>query len=460
MNEALFQSLPSVNEVLTNPEIIELQHRFGASLVKQQIQQLLNDKRQQIIVGDRPNLDIVALVVAIKQQIHKKTSMSLRPVINATGVVLHTNLGRSLLSPEIKTAVNEVSFQYSNLEYDLDKKARGQRYSHIETLIRDLTGAEAALVVNNNAAAVMLVLDTLVKQKEVIVSRGELVEIGGSFRIPEIITSGGGILHEIGTTNKTHLIDYQRALTDETGAILKVHTSNYRIVGFTENVASQDLSKLARKAQIPLIYDLGSGLLVDLSRFGLPAEPLIKEELKWYDLVTFSGDKLLGGPQAGIIAGKREYIEKLKQNQLLRALRVDKLTLAALEATLHLYEDPEQVIQKIPTLRMIGIPLVELHQHAQRLSGALKQIKSLKVTTVPGTSQVGGGSYPGYQLPTELVAITPTTISATKLESQLRISDSPIIVRLEKGQILLDVRTLQIGDDEKIVKQISQLMQP
>ncbi|ANK61996.1 L-seryl-tRNA(Sec) selenium transferase [Loigolactobacillus backii] len=458
MNEDLFQSLPSVNELLSNPAIVELQQQFGSGLVKQQIQQVLNNKRQQIIQGEKPTLATTDLVVAVKQQIHDKTVMSLRPVINATGVVLHTNLGRSLLSPEIKQAVNEVGFQYSNLEYNLNEKARGQRYSHVEALIRDLTGAEDALVVNNNAAAVMLVLDTLVNQKEVIVSRGELVEIGGSFRIPEIITSGGGILHEIGTTNKTHLVDYQRALSDETGAILKVHTSNYRIVGFTESVASQDLSKLAHEAQVPLIYDLGSGLLVDLSKFGLPAEPLIKEELKWYDLVTFSGDKLLGGPQAGIIAGKRDYIERLKHNQLLRALRVDKLTLAALEATLHLYENPEKVIQKIPTLRMITLPLAELQQHAQRLSSALKQIKSLKVTTLAGTSQVGGGSYPGYLLPTELVAVTPTTISATKLESKLRISDSPIIVRLEKGQVQFDVRTLQIGDDEKIVRRISQLM--
>ena len=350
-------------------------------------------------------------------------------------------------------------FSYSNLEYDLQAKKRGLRYHHVEKILRELTGAEDVLVVNNNAAAVMLVLDTLVPNKEVIVSRGELVEIGGSFRVPEIITKGGGSLHEVGTTNKTHLKDYQDAINENTGAILKVHTSNYRIVGFTEKPDPVELQKLAHAAGVPMINDLGSGLFIDLSKYGLPKEPLIQEAVATSDLVTFSGDKLLGGPQAGIIAGKRSLIEKIKHNQLLRALRVDKMTLAALEATLLLYRNPAQAARKIPTLRMITISFDELKERANDLAAKLESIPGISVQVGSGESQVGGGSFPGYRIPTALVYLTlPTSCSPTKFEQLLRTGEPPIVARLEHDQLIFDVRTLQGGDATKIYHRISSLM--
>ena len=395
----------------------------------------------------------------IKEKCESEQRPSLQSVINGTGVVLHTNLGRSLLSPEIKEYLNRIMFSYSNLEYDLQAKKRGLRYHHVEKILRELTGAEDVLVVNNNAAAVMLVLDTLVPNKEVIVSRGELVEIGGSFRVPEIITKGGGSLHEVGTTNKTHLKDYQDAINENTGAILKVHTSNYRIVGFTEKPDPVELQKLAHAAGVPMINDLGSGLFIDLSKYGLPKEPLIQEAVATSDLVTFSGDKLLGGPQAGIIAGKRSLIEKIKHNQLLRALRVDKMTLAALEATLLLYRNPAQAARKIPTLRMITISFDELKERANDLAAKLESIPGISVQVGSGESQVGGGSFPGYRIPTALVYLTlPTSCSPTKFEQLLRTGEPPIVARLEHDQLIFDVRTLQGGNATKIYHRISSLM--
>lgn len=388
-----------------------------------------------------------------------KRRPSLEPVINGTGVILHTNLGRSLLSPAIKDYINRIMFSYSNLEYNLQEKRRGLRYHHVEKVLRELTGAEDVLVVNNNAAAVMLTLDTLVPSKEVIVSRGELVEIGGSFRIPEIITKGGGTLHEVGTTNKTHLSDYQAALNEDTGAILKVHTSNYRIIGFTERPSTAELQQLAEVADIPMINDLGSGLFIDLSKYGLPKEPLIQEAVANSDIVTFSGDKLLGGPQAGIIAGKHSLIEKIKSNQLLRALRVDKLTLAALEATLDLYRNPKRAVREIPTLRMITLEMDELTRCANDLANKLNTVNGLSVKVIPGSSQVGGGSFPGYEIPTALVSVQlPEDYSATRFEQLLRTGPIPIIARLEHDQILLDVRTLQAGDTEIIYNRIAELV--
>lgn len=455
----MFREIPAVNDLIQRDEIKKMITASGSEEVKKIINQSLDIIRQRILSGELTTVSVPEVLKVITAQYELDNHYSLQPVINGTGVVLHTNLGRSLLSPRIKNYLNQIMFSYSNLEYNLAEKKRGLRYHHVEKILRELTGAEDVLVVNNNAAAVMLTLDTLVQDKEVIVSRGELVEIGGSFRIPEIITKGGGMLREVGTTNKTHLSDYQAALNDQTGAILKVHTSNYRIVGFTERPAAAELQKVAHQAGIPLINDLGSGLFIDLSKYGLPKEPLIQEAVATCDLVTFSGDKLLGGPQAGIIAGKRSLVEKIKHNQLLRALRVDKMTLAALEATLYLYRNPEQAMKEIPTLRMITTDQKVLHQRALNLAAALQEVPNINVNLTTGTSQVGGGSFPDFLLPTTLVCIEPLAkYTATSLEEHLRCGEQPIVARLEHDQVIFDVRTLQKGDIKKISQQIKKLM--
>lgn len=458
--QELFKAIPSVNEVMSDSRIQELEKRYSKAEVKKEIRRSFDLIRKEILDGKIDELNLSTVVQLVEKEVKQDMQPSLRPVINGTGVILHTNLGRSLLSPAIKDYVNQIMFSYSNLEYDLEKKQRGLRYHHVEKLIRELTGAEDALVVNNNAAAVMLVLDTLVQGQEVIVSRGELVEIGGSFRIPEIITKGGGTLHEVGTTNKTHLRDYQAALNDQTGAVLKVHTSNYRIIGFTERPDEAELYHFAQSAGIPLINDLGSGLLIDLSRFGLPKEPLIQEAVATSDIVTFSGDKLLGGPQAGIIAGKRSLVEKIKHNQMLRALRVDKMTLSSLAATLELYHNPQKAIQQIPTLQMITVKPAELKERAENLAAQINEnVDHVKVEVKAGTSQVGGGSYPGYLLKTYLVCLAPTSgTSATDLEDNLRHGDQPIVARIEHDQIIFDVRTLQQGDGQVIIQRLTDLM--
>lgn len=454
----LLRQIPAVNDLMQEKSIQQLITENGEQEIKKVINQVLNKVRQQILSRKLAKVNLPQIIEMISIQSHLDNRPSLRPVINGTGVILHTNLGRSLLSPAIKDYINQIMFSYSNLEYNLAAKKRGLRYHHIEKLLCELTGAEDALVVNNNAAAVMLTLDTLVPHKEVIVSRGELVEIGGSFRVPEIITKGGGTLREVGTTNKTHLRDYQAALTEQTGAILKVHTSNYRIIGFTEKPDPVELQSLAHQAGIPMINDLGSGLLLDLSKYGLPREPLIQEAVATSDIVTFSGDKLLGGPQAGVIAGKRQLIEQIKQNQLLRALRVDKMTLAALTATLQFYRNPAAALKEIPTLRMITLNTETLTQRANTLAARLAELSGIKVKIISGTSQIGGGSYPGYLLPTKLVCIKPLdNYSSTELERLLRTGTLPIITRLEQDQVIIDVRTLQGGDAQQITMKLKKL---
>lgn len=456
----LLRQLPSVNELLQDSEVKSLFTINGLERTKKAIKQCIGETRQQILVGRVNAISRKKLLANINQYLKNREAPSLRRVINATGVVLHTNLGRSLLSPTIRNYLNEIMLSYSNLEYDLHKKQRGLRYQHVEKILQELTGAEDAVIVNNNAAAVMLVLDTFGSNKEVIVSRGELVEIGGSFRIPAIITKGGGTLREVGATNKTHLRDYQAAINEQTGAILKVHTSNYRIVGFTEKPSAEELYQEALKANIPMINDLGSGLFLDLSKYGLPKEPLIQDAVATSDIVTFSGDKLLGGPQAGIIAGKKELIEKIKHNQLLRALRVDKMTLAALEATLRIYLNPEKVLEQIPTLRMISTSEALLAKRAKKLVAKLNKIANIEVTMERGNSQVGGGSFPDYLLPTFLVRVQGEgTWSATRVEKLLREGEVPIISRLEHNSIFFDVRTLQAGEDEEIYHQLSNIME-
>lgn len=436
--QQILANLPSVDILLK-----QIDSSYPHGKAKEAVQQVLATIRKEVVAGSRQSvIDQPAILALIHKELAEK-QFSLRRVINGTGTVVHTNLGRSSLSAQTQEQVLKTSFHYSNLEFDLASGKRGSRYSHLVSIVKKLTGAEDVLVVNNNAAAVLLVLSTLVQEKEVLVSRGELVEIGGAFRIPDVITSSGGKIVEVGTTNKTHLIDYKTALTEETGAILKVHTSNYRIIGFTESPELNDLAELAHAYKLPLINDLGSGLLLDMRPFGLPYEPTVKEVLEQgCDIVTFSGDKLLGGPQAGIIVGKREYIEKMKKNQLLRALRIDKMTLSALEATLALYLDEKEAIKNVPTLQMISLSEADCLNKATELAELLQPIAGLNVTIEKDNSKIGGGSYPEHLLPTYAISLSSDQVPADVLQEKLRLSATPIITRIKNDYNYLDLRTI------------------
>jgi L-seryl-tRNA(Ser) seleniumtransferase len=384
---------------------------------------------------------------------------SLAPVINATGVVLHTNLGRALLSPLAQERLREVAAAYSNLEMDLPRKERGSRYAHVDGLLRRLSGGEAALVVNNCASAVLLALESLARGKEVIVSRGELIEIGGEFRIPDIMRRSGAILREIGTTNRTHLKDYANAIGPETGLILKVHTSNYRVVGFTAAVASRELAELGRARGIPVMEDLGSGCFVDLTRYGFPYEPTVPEVVaSGVDLVSFSGDKLLGGPQAGILVGRADLVERLARNPLNRALRIDKFTVAALEATLYAYE-AGTALETIPTLRMLTEPIASIRRRARRVLGrvAAETQRALGARVVESRSQVGGGALPTVELPTAAVALGTPGRPAERLDEALRSGRPPVLGRLLDDHLLLDCRTVLPGDVAALATRLSTL---
>ena len=378
-----------------------------------------------------------------------KNQMNLRRVINGTGVVIHTNLGRSVLSASMVDALQQAGAHYTNLEFDLSNGKRGSRYSLVEEIICDLTGAEAALVVNNNAAAVLLALDTLASGKEVIVSRGQLVEIGGSFRIPDVIAKSGARLVEVGATNRTHLADYERMINDETAMLLKVHTSNFRVIGFTSEVSAEELVALAHASGLPVMEDLGSGSLVDLSSFGLPQEPTVQQIVKaGVDVVTFSGDKLLGGPQAGLIVGKKEVIDRIKRNPLNRALRIDKFTLASLEAVLRNYYDLEQALTTVPTLKMLTQPVELIKRRAKRLMRRVHTIvqPTCSLCLHPTMSRVGGGAMPEHGLPSWAVAFKPLHIHLSAMEQGLRKLAIPIIGKMEDDSLLLDMRT--VSDDE------------
>lgn len=369
----------------------------------------------------------------------------IRKVLNGTGTILHTNLGRAPLGEKELQQVIRIAGGYSNLEYDLEAGKRGERYSHFEKLLCRITGAESAMAVNNNAGAVLLVLSSLAKGGEVIVSRGELVEIGGKFRIPDVMEQSGAVLREVGTTNKTHLSDYEEAVTEETKALLKVHTSNYRIVGFTESVPAKDLVSIKEKYGIPIIDDLGSGVLVDLSKYGITYEPTVQDSLRnGADVVCFSGDKLLGGPQAGIIVGKREYIERMKKNPLTRALRIDKFTATALESVLHAYLSEEKAVETIPVLRMITRKAEDVLEDAKRLSRMLKRAGlKAEIGVESCESQIGGGSLPLERIPSAAVTIRPLEISTSQLEERLRHLEIPVVARTINDKIMLDMRTFE-----------------
>lgn len=444
VNSQLLRQIPKVDELLRHPRLASLSCQH--TILTETVREVIDSLRQAILAGEEPSLQPDSLCDEVERLVQNKTTMNLRPVINATGIVLHTNLGRAKLSTAAVQAIQSVAQDYNTLEYNLEKGSRGSRYSHVEQLISKLTGAEDAMVVNNNAAAVMLVLSTMARGKEVVTSRGELVEIGGAFRVPEIMSQSGGTLVEVGTTNKTHPSDYVRAVTENTGAFLKVHTSNFKIVGFSEEVSLEEMVRLGHERNIPVIYDLGSGAMVRLEDYGILDEPNVLDAMKsGADIISFSGDKLLGGPQAGIIIGRREYIEAMKKNPLTRAFRIDKLTLAALEATLREYQDPAQAIQNNPTLRMITATMETLVPKGEQLLVELQRTcdGSYTVELTEDFGQVGGGSVPTQMIRSSVVAVEPNLVSPDVLEQRLRRISLPIIARISKDRLLLDVRTIE-----------------
>jgi len=446
--QALLRGLPSVDALIGALADQRALAGVPRPRLTAAVREALAGERRRLLESGGPAADAETLGRRIAAALTQSGLFSLAPVINATGVVLHTNLGRALLSPLAQERLREVASAYSNLEMDLSRKERGSRYAHVDGLLRRLSGAEAALVVNNCASAVLLALETLARGKEVIVSRGELIEIGGEFRIPDIMRRSGAVLREVGTTNRTHLKDYVNAIGPETGLILKVHTSNYRVVGFTAAVSSRDLAELGRARAVPVMEDLGSGCFVDLTRFGFPYEPTVPEVVaSGVDLVSFSGDKLLGGPQAGILVGRAELVERLARNPLNRALRIDKFTVAALEATLYAYEAGD-ALTTIPTLAMLTEPLASIRARARRLLRRLPAdaAHALGAAIVESRSQVGGGALPTVELPTAALALGSAAHPAQGLDEALRLGRPPVLGRLADDRLLLDCRTIQAAE--------------
>lgn len=450
--KALLAELPKVDKILDDERLHQFIDNTPRELIVESVRETVAEERRKILGQDIEgySLDLEDFIADVLRRIQEKKKHSLIKAVNATGVVLHTNLGRAVLSDSACRNISEIAGGYSTLEYSLECGGRGSRYSHIDSLICKITGAEAAIAVNNNAAATFLCLTAVADGREVVVSRGELVEIGGSFRIPEIMECSGAKLVEVGTTNKTRVSDYEAALTEETAAIMKVHTSNYRILGFTEEATLNELISLGREKGIPVIYDMGSGLMADLSSCGIN-EPTVKESLKTgIDAVLFSGDKLMGGPQAGIIAGKKEIIEKMKKHPLARAFRSDKLTLAALEATLREYIDTENVMKRIPTLKMITMGIDEMKSKGMLLKKRIEPLKHFQPEIVAVTEQVGGGCAPTVEIDGIAVKIK-TDMPAEKLERMLRMNAVPIIVRITGDEIYFDMRTVEESDVDIIV---------
>ncbi|MGN1376728.1 MAG: L-seryl-tRNA(Sec) selenium transferase [Dorea sp.] len=459
----LYRSIPKVDILLGEKQIQEMIERYSRETVMEAIHGEMEKLRAYIgrcEDEEKAKAQIDALAENICIAVEAMHTPNMRTVINGTGTILHTNLGRAPISPEHMRHIAEIATGYSNLEYNLEAGKRGERYSHFEKLLCKITGAEAAMAVNNNAASVMLILSSLAKGGEVVVSRGELVEIGGKFRIPDVMEQSGASLVEVGTTNKTHYDDYENAITEETKALLKVHTSNYRIVGFTEHVEIDELIPLAKEHDIPVIEDLGSGVLIDLAKYGLTHEPTVQESIaKGADVVCFSGDKLLGGPQAGIIIGKKKYIDMMKKNQLTRALRIDKFTAATLEVVLMEYLSEEKAIKNIPVLRMITASLDEVSRKAKNLARILRRSElEAKIRIVPCESQIGGGSLPLERIPSQAVAIQPTGISVPELEERMRHLPVPVIPRTVNDMILLDVRTIEEWQFKVVASQLKSLL--
>ena len=461
---SLLRQLPQVDDLLRHPELALAVGPLPRLLAAAVVRRVLAAARQRISAAPpeslAPRMDEAALLQDLREALLAAAKPRLRRVVNATGVVIHTNLGRSPLSAACLNPLLEVASRYSTLEYDLARGTRGSRHDHLEGLAQDLTGARGVLVVNNNAAAVLLTLNTLAAGQEVIISRGQLVEIGGSFRMPEIMAASGAILREVGTTNKTHLRDFERAITSETALLLKVHPSNFRITGFTHEVSLGEMVDLGRRYGLKVVEDLGSGCLVDLGRYGLEREPTVQETLKTgADLVLFSGDKLLGGPQAGLILGNKEVVGALRNNPMTRALRPDKMTLTALEATLRLYLEEPRALAEIPTLRMLTRPVAELDRQARTLARRLRRRfgDRLQVEVVKSEGRAGGGSLPQASLPSRALALT-AALAPQELEARLRQAEPPVIGRVEHGVVVLDVRTLLPGDEGAILAALEEAL--
>jgi len=435
-----------VEELLNRPRVAILAERVGRKFLAARVREVLAEIRLEIREGRgdeaKADLSAAAMEGRIERAVEEAAAYSLRAVINATGVILHTNLGRAPLSAEVLEHAAEIATQYSNLEYDLGNARRGERDVHISGALSELLGAEAAIVVNNNAAAVLLTLNALAEGGEVIVSRGELIEIGGSFRIPDIMQKSGAVLREVGTTNRTRIGDYRKAVNENTRLLLRVHPSNFRILGFTERPSLEELVALGRERGIPVFEDLGSGCLVSLAEQGLREElPAGASITAGADVISFSGDKLLGGPQAGVIAGKKEMVSRIRRNPLFRALRVDKLTYAVLESTLLAYR--QEQYHRIPTLRMIQMSVEEVESRARRMMEKVPARKgAVQWEVVAGESVIGGGSAPGYSIPTRLIALRHGSHSAAVLEKRLLAHRPPVVARVEADDVLLDLRTV------------------
>ncbi|QGG46952.1 L-seryl-tRNA(Sec) selenium transferase [Heliorestis convoluta] len=464
--KASLRNLPAVHHVLSSyvardnldPAEYEDAVKLIQGLIAQARENLLQGKQQEQD-KERWNDEICS---DLKKIIGQRKRRPFRRVLNGTGIILHTNLGRAPLAEEAIEAIVSLASSYSNLEFDLATGQRGKRYDHVRGLLRELTGAEDAIVVNNNAAAVLLVLTALASKKEVVLSRGELVEIGGSFRIPDVMAQSGAIMIEVGTTNKTKLKDYQNALTDETALILKVHPSNYKIIGFTASVSREELVALARQKNIPVVEDLGSGVFISqASQDDFFGEPTVQKVVaSGVDVVTFSGDKLLGGPQGGIIVGKKEWIAEIEQHPLTRALRVDKLTLVALEETLKLYIHPEKAKQRIPALCLLYRSLEDIEKRAQAVMKELKKLdESWSIELVPGTSQVGGGTLPEMELPTWLIQFRSKDISTQELADVLRSLEIPVIGRLRDQAFCIDMRTIREREEKDLCRSLQEAFQ-
>jgi len=457
---AELRRIPAVDDLLKDPVVAGLVEGCTRPVVIEAVRRVLDEVRRQILEAGQAAPDPAAIVDLVQAETARALRPRLRRLVNATGVVVHTNLGRSVLAERAVEAVVRAARHYTNLEFDLDLGKRGSRYALVEDLLTGLTGAESALVVNNNAAAVFLSLQTLAAGREVIVSRGQLVEIGGSFRIPDVMARSGATLVEVGATNKTHPHDYERAVTDRTALLLKVHTSNFAVVGFTAEVDLPTLVEIGVRHGLPVMEDLGSGTLVDFGPYGVGREPTVIQCLEaGVDLVTFSGDKLLGGPQAGIILGRREYLDQIKKNPLHRAVRVDKMTLAGLEATLNLYRDPRRALELVPTLKMLTRPLDSIKRSAGALARRLRAVARGRFTVelVDGRSQVGGGAMPLADLPTRLVAIQPVGLSAAGLDEKLRGLEVPVIGRTQHDRLLLDPRTMLPGDAAQVAAALDEV---
>lgn len=461
MNSELLRKLPKIDELLNEEKIMRASEGLPRSQVKDALRKVIDEKRK-LLLNDHADEEEVAYGRIVEEAVIAVTACgrrSLRRVINGTGVVLHTNLGRARLSRAAIEAVCEAAGNYSTLEYDPAAGCRGSRHDHVESVITRITGAEAAMVVNNNAAATMLCLAALGKGREIIISRGELVEIGGSFRIPEIMEESGAFLREVGTTNKTKYSDYEENIGENTGALLKVHTSNYKIIGFTEEVSLQELKQLAQAHHLPLIYDMGSGLLAGLEEVGI-GEPTVREGLAaGADVILFSGDKLLGGPQGGVIAGKKTYIEKMKRHPLARVLRVDKMTLAAMEATFRAYYDEERAMREIPVLSMLTKSGGLLEQEARELKRKIEE-KNLgfDLRVEPSVGKVGGGSAPAAVLEGYAVSLSHGKIPVQIIEAALREGELPVIVRVSHDRILIDPRTMTEREQQETADKLEEIV--